>query len=76
MSEKEENATTFSSATPAAATNRAAVIAAGAGIGRRKEAVARVRLTPGTGRWIVNDKKSEPCHHPKGSNWQVVVRRM
>ena len=23
-----------------------------------------------------NDKKSEPCHHPKGSNWQVVVRRM
>ena len=45
MSEKEENVTAFSSATPAAATNRAAVIAAGAGIGRRKEAVARVRLT-------------------------------
>ena len=43
-----ENSTAFSSSTPAAATNRAALIAPGAGVGRRKEAVARVRLVPGT----------------------------
>ena len=54
-----ENSTAFSSSTPAAATNRAAVIAPGAGVGRRKEAVARVRLVPGTGRWTVNGKALE-----------------
>lgn len=71
MSEKEENVTAFSSATPAAATNRAAVIAAGAGIGRRKEAVARVRLTPGTGRWIVNNKNLE-VYFPNKVHQQAV----
>ena len=28
----------------------------GAATGRRKEAIARVRLTPGTGQWVVNGK--------------------
>ncbi|MBU3645371.1 MAG: 30S ribosomal protein S9 [Candidatus Nanopelagicaceae bacterium] len=58
MSEK-ETTTAYSSSTPAAATNRSAVIAPGAGVGRRKEAVARVRLVPGTGRWLVNNKNLE-----------------
>ena len=31
----------------------------GAATGRRKEAVARVRLVPGTGRWVVNGKTLE-----------------
>ena len=48
--------TSYSSSTPAAATNRPAVKAPGAGTGRRKEAVARVRLTPGSGRWVDNGK--------------------
>jgi small subunit ribosomal protein S9 len=48
--------TSYSSSTPAAATNRPAVKAPGAGTGRRKEAVARVRLVPGSGRWVVNGK--------------------
>jgi small subunit ribosomal protein S9 len=48
--------TSYSSSTPAAATNRPAIKAPGAGTGRRKEAVARVRLVPGTGRWVVNGK--------------------
>ena len=26
------------------------------GTGRRKEAIARVRLTPGTGKWVINDR--------------------
>ena len=51
-----ETTTAYSSSTPASATNRAAGIAPGAGVGRRKEAVARVRLVPGSGRWTVNDK--------------------
>jgi small subunit ribosomal protein S9 len=55
MSEN-ETTTAYSSSTPAGATNRAAVIAPGAGVGRRKEAVARVRLVPGSGRWTVNNK--------------------
>jgi len=53
----EEAPTSYSSATPAAATNRPAIKAAGGGTGRRKEAVARVRLVPGTGRWVVNGKE-------------------
>ena len=49
--------TSYSSTTPAASTNRAAIKAPGGGTGRRKEAVARVRLTPGSGKWIVNGKE-------------------
>ena len=48
--------TSYSSSTPAASTNRPAIKAPGGGTGRRKEAVARVRLTPGSGKWIVNGK--------------------
>ena len=59
MMAENETTTAYSSSTPAAATNRAAVIAPGAGVGRRKEAVARVRLVPGTGRWTVNNKTLE-----------------
>ena len=49
--------TSYSSSSPAAATNRPALKAPGAGTGRRKEAVARVRLVPGSGRWVVNGKE-------------------
>jgi len=55
--EEDATPTSYSSATPAAATNRPAVKAPGAGTGRRKEAVARVRLVPGSGRWVVNGKE-------------------
>jgi len=48
--------TSYTSSSPAASTNRPAIKAPGGGTGRRKEAVARVRLTPGTGKWIVNGK--------------------
>jgi small subunit ribosomal protein S9 len=54
--EETEVPTSYSSSTPAAATNRPALKAPGGGTGRRKEAVARVRLIPGTGRWTVNGK--------------------
>ena len=37
------------------------VTAPGAGLGRRKEAVARVRLIPGTGQWTLNGRSLEGC---------------
>jgi small subunit ribosomal protein S9 len=56
---EEDLLTSYSSSTPAAATNRKAITAPGGGVGRRKEAVARVRLVPGSGRWVVNGKALE-----------------
>ena len=46
----------YTTSTPSRATNRPAVTAPGAGTGRRKEAVARVRLVPGSGRWTINGR--------------------
>ena len=63
--------TSYSSSTPAAATNRPAVKAPGAGTGRRKEAVARVRLVPGSGRWVVNGK-TLPDYFPNKVHQQLV----
>jgi len=57
--DENEVPTSYTSSTPAAATNRPAIKAPGGGTGRRKEAVARVRLTPGTGKWIINGKALE-----------------
>lgn len=31
-------------------------VAPGAGLGRRKQAIARVRLVPGTGNWVINGR--------------------
>ncbi|WP_040284640.1 30S ribosomal protein S9 [Tessaracoccus massiliensis] len=50
-----------SDADPAAASGasenaRPAVVAPGAGTGRRKEAVARVRIVPGSGNWTINGR--------------------
>jgi len=53
----EEVPTTYSSSTPGIAPGRKGVLAPGGGTGRRKEAVARVRLVPGSGKWIVNGKE-------------------
>ena len=38
---------------------RPATIAPGAATGRRKEAVARVRIVPGTGEWTINGRSLE-----------------
>ena len=45
-----------SESSPAAAAGRESAVAASAATGRRKEAIARGRLTPGTGEWTVNGK--------------------
>lgn len=43
----------------AASATRPAVVAPGIGTGRRKEAIARVRLVPGTGKWSLNGRTLE-----------------
>ena len=48
-----------SESSPAAASGRESAISAAAATGRRKEAIARVRLTPGNGTWTVNGKTLE-----------------
>lgn len=58
----EENPTSYTSESgPAEAEapkkERPALTVAGAAVGRRKEAVARVRIVPGTGKWIINGRE-------------------
>jgi small subunit ribosomal protein S9 len=51
---------TYTSETsPVAAAGRESAISPAAATGRRKEAIARVRLAPGTGAWTVNGKSLE-----------------
>ncbi len=46
-------------------------VAPGAGLGRRKEAVARVRLVPGTGKWTINGRDIED-YFPNKVHQQLV----
>ncbi|HNM96557.1 MAG TPA: 30S ribosomal protein S9 [Marmoricola sp.] len=59
------------SARPADAPARPATIAPAAATGRRKEAVARVRLVPGTGEWTVNGRTLDN-YFPNKLHQQVV----
>ena len=68
---EEERLTSYSTSTPSAATNRPAIKAPGGGTGRRKEAVARVRLVPGTGKWTVNGKTLD-VYFPNKVHQQLV----
>ena len=63
----------YTSETPAArnAPTREIVSAPGAATGRRKEAVARVRLVPGTGRWTINGRELE-SYFPNKVHQQLV----
>jgi small subunit ribosomal protein S9 len=55
----EDAPSSYSTATPAAKGTGSGAIAPGAATGRRKEAVARVRLIPGTGVWKINGRTLE-----------------
>jgi small subunit ribosomal protein S9 len=54
-----ESFTTESSAPEAQATPRAVLNVSGSAVGRRKEAIARARLVPGTGTFVVNGRTLE-----------------
>ncbi len=50
----------YTTETPAArVVERDVVVAPGAATGRRKQAIARVRLVPGTGQWTINGRSLE-----------------
>jgi small subunit ribosomal protein S9 len=57
-----ENLTSYTSessseATQSVAKERPALTVAGSAVGRRKEAVARVRIVPGSGKWTINGRE-------------------
>jgi small subunit ribosomal protein S9 len=54
-----ESFTTESSTDTFSTTTREIIVAPAAATGRRKQAIARVRLVPGTGTWVVNGKPLE-----------------
>ncbi|NBV90092.1 MAG: 30S ribosomal protein S9 [Actinobacteria bacterium] len=56
---------------PAPKEARKAPDKAGQGTGRRKEAIARVRLVPGTGRWTINGRTLED-YFPNKVHQQLV----
>ena len=56
----------------AAAGERSAIIAPGQGTGRRKEAVARVRLVPGTGQFKINGRTLDD-YFPNKLHQQLVT---
>lgn len=58
--EEEVEPTSYTSETVSAPQGAGqSIIAPGIGLGRRKEAVARVRLVPGTGKWTINGRTLE-----------------
>jgi small subunit ribosomal protein S9 len=57
---------------PSATAPRPAVTAPGAATGRRKEAIARVRIVPGTGRWTINGRTLED-YFPNKVHQQAVA---
>ena len=63
--------TTETPSSTAAAAERTAVTAPGGATGRRKEAIARVRLVPGTGRWSINGRDLE-TYFPNRVHQQIV----
>lgn len=69
----EENVpSSYTTETEEAAPGRGqSITAPGAGLGRRKEAVARVRLVPGTGQWTLNGRNLEE-YFPNKLHQQLV----
>ena len=54
-----------------AAARRPVVTGHSAGTGRRKEAIARVRIMPGTGQWLINDRTLD-VYFPNKVHQQLV----
>ena len=62
LNETTEELSSYTSETPdaaaeTAAKERPALTVAGSAVGRRKQAIARVRVIPGSGKWIVNGRE-------------------
>ncbi|MBT0767884.1 30S ribosomal protein S9 [Kineosporia sp. J2-2] len=68
---EEDAPSSYTSATPAAKGGGSSITAPGGATGRRKEAVARVRLVPGTGQWKINGRTLED-YFPNKVHQQLV----
>ncbi len=66
-----EAPSSYSTSTPEARDGGASITAPGAATGRRKEAIARVRLVPGSGQWKVNGRTLE-AYFPNKVHQQLV----
>jgi small subunit ribosomal protein S9 len=73
VEETEDEATpsVYTTETPAPAGRGQSLTAPGRALGRRKEAVARVRLIPGTGKWTINGRTLE-SYFPNKLHQQLV----
>ncbi|QAY64461.1 30S ribosomal protein S9 [Xylanimonas allomyrinae] len=70
--ELDETPSTYTTETEAPVANRGqSITAPGQALGRRKEAVARVRLVPGTGQWKINGRTLEE-YFPNKVHQQLV----
>jgi small subunit ribosomal protein S9 len=68
----EEAPSTYTTESESPVANRGqSITAPGQGLGRRKEAVARVRLVPGTGAWTINGRTLED-YFPNKVHQQLV----
>ena len=66
-----ESYTTESAAPTAAVAQRAPLTVGGAAVGRRKQAIARVRITPGAGTYAVNGRTLE-AYFPNKLHQQLI----
>ena len=66
-----ETPSTYTTETAAPATRGSSITAPAQALGRRKEAVARVRLVPGTGTWKINGRTLED-YFPNKVHQQLV----
>ena len=69
--EGEQTPTTYTSETAPVTGRGQSLTAPGRALGRRKEAVARVRLVPGTGQWTINGRSLEE-YFPNKLHQQLV----
>ncbi|AKV55915.1 30S ribosomal protein S9 [Bifidobacterium actinocoloniiforme] len=76
----EAEQTVYTSETNSGAGTGTSAIAPGYGTGRRKEAVARVRLVPGTGQWSINGHSLEEYFpsrlHQREVNSPIVLLKL
>jgi small subunit ribosomal protein S9 len=67
----EEAPSVYTTETPDVPGRGQSLVAPGRALGRRKEAVARVRLTPGSGQWTINGRSLED-YFPNKLHQQLV----
>lgn len=78
--EAEETSASYTSETNAGAGTGTSAVEPGYGTGRRKEAVARVRLIPGSGKWSINGHTLEEYFpsklHQREVNSPIVLLKL